>query len=43
MCYIDPIYVYLRARSDDAVGRGRPQKFQPKSAAFAQAEDSCMK
>jgi methanol metabolism-related c-type cytochrome len=42
MCYIDPIYVYLRARSDGAIGRGRPQKFQPKPAPFAQAENSCM-
>ncbi len=42
MCYIDPIYVYLRARADGAIGRGRPQKFQPKPDAFAQTENACM-
>jgi methanol metabolism-related c-type cytochrome len=42
MCYIDPIYVYLRARADGAVGRGRPTKSDPRPAAFTQAEDSCM-
>jgi hypothetical protein len=42
MCYIDAIYVYLRARADDAVGRGRPEKHAPKPAAFTKAEDECM-
>lgn len=42
MCYIDAIYTYLRARADDAVGRGRPDKHAPKPAAFKEAEDSCM-
>jgi methanol metabolism-related c-type cytochrome len=42
MCYIDAIYTYLRARGDDAVGRGRPQKHAPKPAAFTKAEDECM-
>jgi methanol metabolism-related c-type cytochrome len=42
MCYIDAIYVYLRARADDAIGRGRPQKHAPKPTAFKQAEDACM-
>jgi len=42
MCYIDPIYVYLRARSDGALGRGRPNQRAPKPAAFTQAENSCM-
>jgi methanol metabolism-related c-type cytochrome len=42
MCYIDPIYVYLRARSDGAVGRGRPTTHDARPAAFTQAEDSCM-
>ena len=42
MCYIDPIYVYLRARADGAVGRGRPPKHDPKPAAFAKDEDACM-
>jgi methanol metabolism-related c-type cytochrome len=42
MCFIDAIYIYLRARADDAIGRGRPQKHEPKPAAFTKAEDECM-
>lgn len=42
MCYIDAIYVYLRSRADDAVGRGRPEKHAPKPAAYSKAEDQCM-
>jgi methanol metabolism-related c-type cytochrome len=42
MCFIDAIYTYLRARADDAISRGRPQKHAPKPAAFAKAEDECM-
>ena len=42
MCYIDAIYIYLRARSDDALGRGRPEQHAPKPAAFSKAEDQCM-
>jgi methanol metabolism-related c-type cytochrome len=41
-CYIDDIYAYLRARSDGAVGRGRPEKHEPKPAAWTQAENNCM-
>lgn len=41
MCYLDDIYVYLRARSDGALGRGRPAKHQPKPAAATKAENSC--
>ncbi|WGF89498.1 c-type cytochrome [Marinivivus vitaminiproducens] len=29
MNYIDDIYAYLKARADDAVGRGRPQRLPP--------------
>jgi methanol metabolism-related c-type cytochrome len=43
MCYIDAIYVYLRARSHDAIGRGRPSKHDAKPAAYLKAEDECMK
>lgn len=43
MCYIDPIYIYLRARSDHALGRGRPQNHDPKPEAYTKAEDECMK
>ena len=42
MCYIDAIYVYLRARADNAVGRGRPGKHEPRPDAFTKAEDECM-
>jgi methanol metabolism-related c-type cytochrome len=42
MCFIDSIYVYLRARADDAIGRGRPEKHAPKPEGFAKAEDECM-
>jgi hypothetical protein len=42
MCYLNDIYVYLRARSTGVVGRGRPDKHAPKPAAFTAAEDKCM-
>ena len=42
MCYLDDIYVYLRARSTEAVGRGRPEKKEDKPATFADAEAKCM-
>jgi hypothetical protein len=42
MCYIDDIYIYLRARADDAVGRVRPAKHEDRPEAFAKAEDACM-
>ena len=42
MCYIDDIYVYLRARANDAVPRGRPMKHEEKPEAFAKWESSCM-
>jgi len=42
MCYINDIYVYLRARSDGAVGRGRPANNEAPSAAWKKAQDECM-
>lgn len=42
MCYLDDIYVYLKARGADAIPRGRPQKKEAKPDAFAEAEDVCM-
>lgn len=42
MCYLDNIYVYLRARARRAVARGKPEKHEPKPAAAVQAEDDCM-
>jgi hypothetical protein len=41
-CYMDDLYVYLRARSHDAVGRVRPPKREEKPEAYAQAETACM-
>jgi methanol metabolism-related c-type cytochrome len=41
-CYLNDIYVYLRARSTDAVQRGRPAKHAPKTATFSANEDKCM-
>lgn len=41
-CYMDDIYVYLRARANDAVGRVRPAKHEDKSKAATDAENSCM-
>ncbi|WP_119272373.1 c-type cytochrome, methanol metabolism-related [Taklimakanibacter deserti] len=42
MCYLDDIYIYLRARSTDAIGRGRPAKKAAKPASFIEAEKACM-
>ena len=41
-CYMDDIYIYLRARANDAVGRVRPPKKEDKPDAYTQAENSCM-
>ena len=42
VCYLDDIYVYLRARASDAVPRGRPAKHEDKPPAVQKAEDACM-
>jgi len=41
-CHMDDIYVYLRARANDAVGRVRPSKHEDKTKVYADAENSCM-
>ena len=41
-CYMDDLYIYLRARSNDAVARVRPAKHEDKSDAYTKAESSCM-
>lgn len=41
-CYMDDLYVYLRARANDAVGRVRPAKKEDKPDAYTQTENSCM-
>ncbi|MGF1658084.1 MAG: c-type cytochrome, methanol metabolism-related [Rubrimonas sp.] len=42
MCYLDDIWVYLRARGADAVPRGRPAKREDKPDAFVEHENACM-
>ena len=42
MCYLDDIYVYLKAHGSGAIGRGRPAKKADKPDAFVEAEDACM-
>ncbi|MFK7941801.1 MAG: c-type cytochrome, methanol metabolism-related [Paracoccaceae bacterium] len=42
MCYLDDIYVYLKARGVEAIPRGRPGKKEKKSVEFSEAEDACM-
>jgi methanol metabolism-related c-type cytochrome len=42
MCYLNDIYVYLRARSQDAIPRGRPPKHEDKPPEFEEAETKCM-
>jgi methanol metabolism-related c-type cytochrome len=42
MCYLDDIYVYLRARADGALGRVRPEKHDPKPQSAKDAETACM-
>jgi len=42
MCYIDDIYVYLRARANGALGRGRPMKHEDKPQSAKNWENSCM-
>ena len=42
MCYLDDIYVYLKARGMDAVPRGRPAKKEAKSEVIQEAENACM-
>lgn len=42
MCYLDDIYVYLRARSDGALARVRPEKHQDKPQSAKDAENACM-
>src|SRR4051812_28909346 len=41
-CYMDDLYIYLRARANDAVGRVRPAKHEDKPPAFQRAEDACI-
>ena len=42
MCYIDDLFVYLKARSDDVIGRGRPRKKEAKTDVAREIESSCL-
>jgi methanol metabolism-related c-type cytochrome len=42
MCYLNPIYVYLRARSDGAWGRERPSAHEPKPDGWDKTIDDCV-
>lgn len=42
MCYLDDIYVYLKARGADAVPRGRPSSKEAKSDVIREDENACL-
>lgn len=42
MCYLDDIYVYLKARGTDVVPRGRPRKKEAKSDQIREEENACL-
>ena len=42
MCYIEDIYVYLKARGMEAVPRGRPARKEAKSDMIRKDENDCM-
>jgi hypothetical protein len=42
MCYLDDIYVYLKAVGSGAIPRGRPPAHADKPASFTEAENACM-
>jgi methanol metabolism-related c-type cytochrome len=41
MCYLDAIYIYLRARSDGALGRDRPDKNAPRPDGYEKTLNQC--
>jgi methanol metabolism-related c-type cytochrome len=43
MCFIDALYVYLKARADGVLGRGRPAKAEPKPEQERVAEEACFR
>lgn len=42
MCYLDDIYVYLKARGTDAIPRGRPSSREDKSDVIREDENACL-
>ncbi|WAC29618.1 c-type cytochrome, methanol metabolism-related [Ancylobacter sp. SL191] len=41
MCYMDDLYIYLKARADGALGRERPSKREDKTKAYTANENQC--
>ena len=41
-CHIDAIYIYLKARTDDRIPRGRPSRKEPQTDAARDAEQACL-
>ncbi|MDF2997447.1 MAG: hypothetical protein K0R27_3084 [Xanthobacteraceae bacterium] len=41
MCYVDDIYIYLKARADGALDRQRPSKREEKTKAYGDNENQC--
>ena len=42
ICYLDDLYVYLKARADNSLQRGRPEKREDKPKSYFAAEDACL-
>jgi methanol metabolism-related c-type cytochrome len=42
MCFINEIYVYLRARSNGSLGRGRPTLGEQRPAGYSDYENECL-
>ena len=42
MCYLDDIYVYLKAHGSEAIPRGRPANKEAKSDEIQAVEDACL-
>lgn len=41
-CYVDDIYTYLKARSDGALPRGRPKRWENKPEVLRETEAECL-
>jgi hypothetical protein len=42
MCYMDDLYLYLKARADGVLPRGRPPKKEAKTDAARAEEKACL-
>jgi methanol metabolism-related c-type cytochrome len=42
ICFLDDIFVYVRARANEVVPRGRPQKHAEKPKSAQESESNCM-